>query len=174
MTLVRIVPGLVLLVLFGPVGPNVQSQSAAGDGEKSAAAEAPARKTITLRGRVLPLGEALRRIGAATGDEDQANGQMVLLDARGQIHPLLKDARGRGFWKDARLRDVPMELRVRKLAASPYVQVIRVFMLRKGKRLEVDYWCDICAIQMFELKQCECCQGPIRLRLRPVEEGASR
>ena len=67
-----------------------------------------------------------------------------------------------------------MELRVRKLAASPYVQVIRVFLLRKGKRLEVDYWCDICAIQMFELKQCECCQGPIRLRLRPVEEDASR
>ncbi len=125
---------------------------------------------MLLRGQVLPLGQALRRIGAAAGDEDQAAGQMVLLDARGHIHPLLKDARGRGFWKDRRLRGVPLELLVRRRAQSPYVQVIRVFLLKDGKRLEADYWCDICAIVMFELKECECCQGPIRLRLRPVRQ----
>ena len=36
-------------------------------------------------------------------------------------------------------------------------------------RLELDYWCDICAIAMYELKECECCQGPIELRRRKTE-----
>ncbi len=128
----------------------------------------PKHRTVVLAGKVFPLAEALRRIGAAPGDPDQAQNQMVLLDSQGHIHPLLKDARGRAFWKDARLCRVPVELAVRQYQGSPYVQVIRILLVKQGQRYEVDYWCDVCAISMLELKECECCQGPTRLRLRKV------
>ena len=49
------------------------------------------------------------------------------------------------------------------------VQVIRVYTFHDGKKFELDYWCDVCSIPMFELKDCECCQGPTRIRERPVE-----
>ena len=37
----------------------------------------------------------------------------------------------------------------------------------KGRRQEMDYWCEICSIPMYEIKACECCQADIDLRLRP-------
>ena len=44
---------------------------------------------------------------------------------------------------------------------------------REDKRQKItvrqyfDYWCDICSIPMYEIKRCECCQGPIRMRFQP-------
>ena len=50
------------------------------------------------------------------------------------------------------------------------VQVVRVYVLKPDGKYELDYWCDICSIAMYELKPCECCQGPTRLRERLVEK----
>jgi hypothetical protein len=49
------------------------------------------------------------------------------------------------------------------------LQVIRVFERRKDGLYEIDYWCDICAIPMYILKPCECCQGETRLRETKVD-----
>ena len=38
---------------------------------------------------------------------------------------------------------------------------------KKPVRRYFDYWCDICSIPMYEIKRCECCQGPIRMRFQP-------
>ena len=38
---------------------------------------------------------------------------------------------------------------------------------KKTVRQYFDYWCDICSIPMYEIKRCECCQGPIRMRFQP-------
>ena len=45
---------------------------------------------------------------------------------------------------------------------------IKVYALQGGQRYELDYWCEICAISMVELKDCDCCQGPIELRRSEV------
>jgi hypothetical protein len=50
------------------------------------------------------------------------------------------------------------------------IQVIRLRRQTEQGPVEVDYWCDICAIPMYIKKPCECCQGETRLRERPVEE----
>jgi hypothetical protein len=73
---------------------------------------------------------------------------------------------------DERLRDIEVELLVRRYADAPLVQVIRVFRPKDDGLYEIDYWCDICAIPMFILKPCECCQGETRLRQRRVDAGA--
>jgi hypothetical protein len=62
-----------------------------------------------------------------------------------------------------------VELLVRRHAGSPVVQIIRVFEITKDGRFEIDYWCQVCAIAMFEQKDCECCQEPNELRRRKIE-----
>jgi hypothetical protein len=137
---------------------------------KTAPAEkSAAHKTESIRGKVVWLAEALKRRFGVRLDGDAAESQVALETADGELIPLMKEDRGRGFWKDARLRGIEMELLVRRYPGSPVVQVIRVHTLKGGKKYELDYWCDICAIPMYELKDCECCQGPIRIRERLVE-----
>ncbi len=146
----------------------------AGDGETKASStdetspstRKPDYETVSLQGRVVWLAEALnRRFGIQT--DDDATEAMVALETReGQLYPIVKDTRGRGFHKDERIRNRNVELLVRRFAGSPMIQVIRVYVLHDEKKYEFDYWCDICSIPMFELKECECCQGPIRMRER--------
>jgi hypothetical protein len=126
--------------------------------------------TESLSGKVVWLSEALKdRFGIRT-DDDVAQAIVVLETAEGQLHPLLKDARGRGFHTDERLRGIDMELLVRRYRGSPMVQVVRVYTLKPDGKYELDYWCDVCSIAMYELKPCECCQGTTRLRERLVEK----
>jgi hypothetical protein len=131
----------------------------------------------SVRGRVVWLAEVLERRFGIQCDPDVAEVAVALEAYDGRVLPLVKDDRGRGFWKDERLRGIPVELYVRRYEESPLVEVIRVYTIKDGKKYEFDYWCEICAIPMFELKKCECCQGPIQFRERLVtqasaEEGA--
>lgn len=132
--------------------------------------EAPKSSTTSLRGRVVWLDEAMKRRFGVETDPDAVHQSVALETAEGKIYPIIKDARGRGFLLDARWRDIDMELLVRRFEAAPLVQIIRVYTLKQGRKYELDYWCDICAIPMYELKECECCQGPIRIRERLVED----
>lgn len=62
-----------------------------------------------------------------------------------------------------------VELLVRQYTGSPLVQVVLAFETTKDSKLELDYWCEICSIAMFEMKECDCCQGPIELRRRDAQ-----
>lgn len=124
----------------------------------------------TIRGRVVYLAESLeKRAGLATVPE--AKDRILALETKtGELIPLWEDVRGRAFRRDERLRKMEVELLVRRYKGSPVVQVIRVFEATPAGLQEVDYWCEICAIAMYELKECECCQGEIELRRRKVQQ----
>jgi hypothetical protein len=125
---------------------------------------------LSLRGRVVWLAEALQKRHAIR-TVPEARERVLALDVPGgKLHPLVEDTRGRAFRRDERLRGIPLELRVRQYGDSPAVQVIRVFALRGDGKYELDYWCDICAIAMYELQPCDCCQGSIELRARRVAD----
>ncbi len=132
--------------------------------------EAPAYTTERLRGKVVWLEEALKRLYGVSTEPDAAETAVVFEMADGRLWPIVPDTRGRAFAVDKRLRNVELELLVRRYDKVPMIQVIRVMRPTKEGLLEVDYWCDICAIPMYMKKPCECCQGPTRLRERPVEE----
>lgn len=134
--------------------------------------DAPGYRVESIRGRLVWLAAALeRRYGVESDPESPA---IVALETQdGTLEPIVRDARGRGFYKDPRLFEREWELVVGRFPGSPFVKVIRTYVWRDGKRFEFDYWCDICAIPMFELKECECCQGPIRFRERPADPAAT-
>lgn len=143
----------------------VLSATVAGGADNSASF-----KTETIQGRVVYLAEALdRKFGVKSSDDAQERILAVETKA-GTLVPLVEDSRGRAFRADKRLRAMDVELTVRRYQGSPAVQVIRVCELAKDGKYEIDYWCDICSIVMFEQKECECCQAPNVLRRRKVEK----
>ncbi len=155
-----------------PLSPQAQEVPSKPPRQPVAAAAKPAAKvkyrTQAMRGRVVWLNEALkRRYGIGTVPE-AAQRVLALETAQGQLLPIVEDIRGRAFRKDPRLRKMDVELLVRQYVGSPQLQIIRVYAHEKGKKVQIDYWCEICAIAMYELKACDCCQGPIDLRRRAV------
>ena len=132
---------------------------------------APAKFAVErLRGKIVWQSEAMERKFGVKPVEELRRAAVAIETDAGELHPIFDDVRGRGFRRDERLRDVPMELLVRRYAGSPVVQVIGVYAIEKGRKFEIDYWCQVCAIAMYEQKYCECCQGETELRRRPVRE----
>jgi hypothetical protein len=129
-------------------------------------APAPKFTTETLRGRVVFLAEALEKKFGVKSVAEAKESALALQDQAGKLHPLVEDVRGRAFRRDKRLREITVDLLVRRYQDSPAAQIIGVYEIAKDGRFEIDYWCSVCAIAMYELKQCECCQGDIELRRR--------
>jgi hypothetical protein len=127
-------------------------------------------RTETLRGRVVFLAEALEKQAGIRMVPEARERILALQTADGTLMPLLEDARGRAFRRDERLREMNVELVVRRYEKNPLAQIIRVMEVTKDGRYEIDYWCDICAIATVEKKDCECCQGPVELRRRKVDQ----
>lgn len=123
---------------------------------------------LTIRGRFVWLAEAMAKRFGAQAVPEAVERVMAIEAPDGQLVPLLEDVRGRAFRADPALRTFDLELEVRRYRGAPAVQLIRLYSLEKGVRYELDYWCEICSIVMFERKLCECCQGTIELRKRKV------
>jgi hypothetical protein len=144
-----------------------QEESKKTSDDAGGAADEPVKSIVS--GKVIPLVEALKQRGIKTYAEEIKD-QVVLVTRTGEILPIVPDWRGRAFYQDERLRNRPMELVVNRRKGVPWMQVLSIYLFDENDvRSIMDYWCDICAIPMYEIKECECCQGPTRLRLRPQE-----
>lgn len=126
----------------------------------------PERKLYA--GQVVFVREALASRGIEAAEE--LEGQVALETSNGDLLPVLPDWRGRAFFQDEQLRNRPVEIVGYEKPGIPYLQALMVFTFdEKGTRQYTDYWCDICSIPMYEIKKCECCQGPVRLRFQPQD-----
>lgn len=165
----RILIGLAAAFVFAATpSMRLAAQDALVEQAVSASSDSSESNTRAIRGRVVWMSEALERLhGVSTVSE--AREYLLALETKdGQLIPLVEDVRGRSFRRDKRLRGIDVELLVKQIAGSPMVQVIQVFAIKPDGKYEIDYWCDICSIAMFELKACDCCQGDIELRERKV------
>jgi hypothetical protein len=155
---------VVLLIAIGL--PNT-SRSAEPDNSKAkpgATNKKPESPKELFAGRVVRLADALKRRDVKPS-EAEIKDQFVLETEDGELWPIIPDWRGRALFQDSRLRDRPVELVVHRRPGGHFLQVLSIFTFgEKGERQLTDYWCDICSIPMYEIKDCECCQGPIRLR----------
>lgn len=141
------------------------AKSSAKSGDKTASAE-QVKKLYS--GKVVEVQEALKKRGIKAFDE--IKGQVALETTDGRLLPIIPDWRGRAFFQDERLRNRPVDLIGFQKPGAPYLQVLVVYTFDDhGVREYTDYWCDICSIPMYEIKPCDCCQGPIRLRFQPQE-----
>lgn len=134
--------------------------------EKSSKKSEPRKELFA--GTVVLLQDALKKRDIKVADEMKL--QAVLETKTGELIPIAADWRGRAFFQDRKLRDRPVEIVGYRRPGIPYLQALVIYFFnKKGEREEFDYWCDICAIPMYEIKDCECCQGPSRHRYRPAK-----
>jgi hypothetical protein len=127
------------------------------------------KENQSLKGIVVPLEKLLAKQNIKL-DSDAAPYWLALQADDGTIHPLVKDAGARMFFKDPHLLNRPMRLTARPAAKGAMLQVVSVHSYVKGQLCEVYYWCDICSIRTNELGICDCCGGPTELREVPVKE----
>lgn len=154
--------------------PGQPPESAARDAGKVASSPDVAYRTETLSGKVVWLSEALKQHFNISTVPESAESSLVLMTQEGRMFPLVENLRGRAFRKDDRLRDKELELTVRSYDKQPFVQVVGVFENLDGQLREIDYWCDVCAIVMYETGPCACCQDHNRLRKRRVIDGQTQ
>lgn len=139
---------------------NVQSDEPAKD-----AATKP--KKQLFRGEVVLVPDALKQLGVKAY-QDELKDQVGLLTPDKELLPILPDWRGRALFQDERLRNRRVEIIGHRKPGVPYLQVLSIYTFdESGARQFTDYWCDICSIPMYEIKPCDCCQQPIRLRFQP-------
>lgn len=123
----------------------------------------------TLRGRVVPFRKAAERWGVELVEDWGAD--LLALDADdGRVLPLLPTHAARFFYQDPAMWDRPMEIVGRFFPSLGSLEMIEVHSLHGGKPYEIYYWCEICSIQLFQKKRCECCQGPLEVREQPLGE----
>jgi len=159
----------ILVFVAGLSSAEADESSAAPRETSSGQPVAEPFRVESIRGKVVWYAEALKsQFGISTVDE-AADRVLAVATRDGQLIPIVEDLRGRAFRSDKRLREMDVELRVRRYAGTPAVQIVRVYEWREGKKFQVDYWCDVCAIIMFETGPCSCCQDHNRLRQRPVD-----
>lgn len=158
---------LALGVLLGAPSPGTPSPGTPSPGNFAEAQQPTAAETLRLRGRVVWLAEALAVLGVRSVPEATER-TLALQTEEGELVPILEDVRGRALRVDPRFRAMQIELLVTKLPKAPFVRIIGMYEITAAGPLELDYWCDICAIAMYEQKPCDCCQGPTELRKRKV------
>jgi hypothetical protein len=147
--------------------PYVKAQPGA-----SSAARAPAKYTTRVAvGKVVFLAAAMEEATGARAVPEARERILALQTSEGNYLPLLEDVRGRAFRTDARLRQMQVKLWLRQYEGFPLAQILRVVEVAPDGEFEIDYWCDVCAIALFEQKECDCCQGPVVLRRRKLSEG---
>ena len=146
---------LVGLLLFHPVAlvqgeSREESQKPTVDQALKRKSPSPKYASVVLRGNVVELGPHVLKVFNVPMDDDVGKAVVALVTDSGEVHPIVKDVRSRGFWMDKRLRDRPLELHIHKFPGLPFVRVIDTYSFKNGKKLAVDYWCTVCAITTFE------------------------
>jgi hypothetical protein len=121
---------------------------------------------VTLNGKVVMLAEVVKPLGI-TVDAEPAASQAVLQASDGSITPIFSDDASRALIRDQRLRNRQAELKARRFAGLPYVQVVSFKVDESGKLRTPEYYCDVCTISVRYPQDCPCCQGPMELRMKP-------
>ncbi len=146
-----------------------QEQEPATSEVPSPAAPSPAYHNEWIRGRVVWLADAFEKQFGITTVPEVAEHNLAILTPDGALLPLVENLRGRAFRKDPQLRAMELEILARRYEKQPFVQIVKIVEIDGDQRFEIDYWCDVCAIIMFEKGPCACCQDENRLRRRLVE-----
>lgn len=145
----------------------VMAEDAATSNETAPKVATAKPKKQLFRGEVRRVPDVLKQLGIKAYKEE-LDQQVALLTPDQELWPILPDWRGRAFFQDELLRNRKVEIVGYRRPGLPYLQVLSIYTFdEKDQRMLTDYWCDICSIPMYEIKPCDCCQQPIRLRFQP-------
>lgn len=147
-------------------GPAITSTTPA---DRNDAKPPPKFRLIEKRGTIIPFREAVQQRTKVALEGTWGEDLLVLRADDGEVLPLWPTEAARFFYHDRRMWRRPVQLSARVYEGVPGLDLVRVYTIREGKLFDIYYWCDVCAIKMLKLQNCECCQGPIEIRETEVK-----
>lgn len=127
----------------------------------------PAKAPATgFDGKVIPLADALKKLGAKP-DADTTG--VALVTADGVVYTLVKDDASRLLFLDKQLHNRDIRVTARPLPGTQVLKVEKVQTVVKGKVFDVDYWCENCQLAATEPGKCKCCASDMVLRELPAK-----
>jgi hypothetical protein len=161
------------VAVFAMLNPSAAADGPTSEGESTEShADADGKRPLEpelIRGKVVWLAAALKREFGISTVPEVAENSLAILTKDGQLVPIVENLRGRAFRTDERLREMEVEILARRHRRQPLIQILRLYQVEDDQRYEIDYWCDVCAIVMYETGPCACCQDDNRLRKRLVQ-----
>lgn len=129
-------------------------------------APAPVEKAQPIDGKIVPLVDALKKLGAKP-DADTAG--VALVAPNGAVYTLVKDAKTRLLFLDKQLLNREVRLTAKVLPGTFVLHVEKVQTIKNGKVFDVDYWCEECQLAATEPGACKCCGADTALRELPAK-----
>ena len=105
-----------------------------------AEADAP---TLSLRGRVACLTEALQKDYQLSPDCDKRGHVYALQTVDGKFYPFLPLDTAAAVWMDERYRTRDLQLTVRLFPQANFIEVIKFQSWVGGRLYNLDYYCEI-------------------------------
>jgi hypothetical protein len=102
---------------LAPESPRAPSKNEPVASQPAGSSEQATKRpytTETLHGKVVWLAEALERLYGVATDPAADEASVVLETPEGHLLPIIPDTRGQSFVVDGRLRDIDLELPVRR------------------------------------------------------------
>jgi hypothetical protein len=125
-------------------------------------------ESVTLRGKVLMLADALKARGLELApDPEPIAKQVVIVGKDGTMTPLLSDETSRALFLDERLRNRDARIVGRRFTGVPYLQVVTIEVESEGRLRTPEYFCEVCTISVRYPQICPCCQGAMELQMKP-------
>lgn len=88
-----------------------------------------------------------------------------------RYYTIVRTALSDALFLDKRFWGRDLRLLGRVFPDTALLEVSRFQWFRKGKLLDVTYWCEVCSIKGVDPGPCACCQGKVELREAPAETG---
>ena len=125
-------------------------------------------ETVTLRGKVLMLTEALeaRSWGSRPIPTRRPSKPSFWLTMEPSPRCLRMQTSRACSWMSV-CADRNARVIGRRHPGLPYLQVVTIEVESDGKLRTPEYFCDVCTISVYYPQICPCCQGPMVLRMKP-------
>ncbi len=157
---------LLIMLLAVAVAAEAAEPAARPANPTTSDAEVP---IVELRGRIVCVPEEIQRLHAAELPYDHSHA-WGLKTTDGRIYSILRGKYSKAIDLDERLRTKELLVKARLFPKTQIIEVMHLHSVVGGAEHVLHYWCDVCAIRMLALEQCDCCQGPVRLIEKPVTD----
>ena len=113
-----------------------------------------AASVLELRGKIVKLGSGTNSVAFKTES--------------GVVYPLARNQKSEALFTDTNLSTKTLIVRGRLQPKTNLLEITaNLYSLHDGKRFEIYYYCDICAIKTSEPGPCMCCREPVQLVEEP-------
>ena len=127
-------------------------------------------QAVEVRGRVVCLAEEMHRWYEVELPTGHPHLYGFKTDDR-RYFTLLRNKYSEALFVDQEVQGKELILKGRTFPNTQLLEVSGMRSVKNGVVQDLFYYCTICAIEMISPGKCDCCQGPVELVERPLQEG---